>query len=145
VVSKPWAICLHGIRFVTSTAQRFTPSEKSTMNYLTSSWLVDWSKSNLLGNKRNNDSALLLRDSSGIVELVWFQGIKYVQDKIRPGMDFLVFGKPANFHGTWNIPHPDIELYSAEKAATSIKASACIFEFGSHETRLSGKQRTCRQ
>jgi ATP-dependent DNA helicase RecG len=63
----------------------------------------------------------ILRDSSGIVELIWFQGIKYVQDKLRPGMDFLVFGKPTNFHGTWNIPHPDIEPYAAEKAAQASK------------------------
>lgn len=59
----------------------------------------------------------VLRDKTGTMELVWFQGIKFVQDKIRPGVDLIVFGKPTQFNGSWNMAHPETEIYSAEKAA----------------------------
>ena len=59
----------------------------------------------------------ILRDSTGTIDLVWFQGIKFVQDKIRPGIDVIVFGKPTQFNNSLNMAHPEVEVYSAEKAA----------------------------
>ena len=59
----------------------------------------------------------IFRDQTGTLELVWFQGIKFVQDKLRTGVDVIVFGKPTQFNHSWNIAHPEVELYSAEKAA----------------------------
>ncbi len=59
----------------------------------------------------------ILRDQTGTLELVWFQGIKFVQDKLRTGVDVIVFGKPTQFNNSWNIAHPEVELYSPEKAA----------------------------
>lgn len=48
-------------------------------------------------------------DGTGVVDLVWFQGIKYIIDKYKPGIEYLVFGKPAVFNGRINIAHPDME------------------------------------
>ncbi|PLX22547.1 MAG: ATP-dependent DNA helicase RecG [Salinivirgaceae bacterium] len=49
-------------------------------------------------------------DSTGTVECVWFQGIKFLQDKIKPGKDYVLFGKPTLFGGKINFTHPEIEL-----------------------------------
>ncbi|MBN3035406.1 MAG: ATP-dependent DNA helicase RecG [Bacteroidales bacterium] len=50
-----------------------------------------------------------LTDSSGSIELVWFKGLRWILNKIRPDVDYIVFGKPAWFNGKYNIPHPEIE------------------------------------
>lgn len=48
-------------------------------------------------------------DGSGVIDLVWFKGLTYITDKIRPGVDYIVFGKPNEFGQIVNIPHPDID------------------------------------
>lgn len=48
-------------------------------------------------------------DGSGVVDLVWFQGIKYVTGKYKLEEEYLVFGKPTVFNGRINLAHPDIE------------------------------------
>ena len=50
------------------------------------------------------------RDASGEIELVWFQGIKWVLDMLTPQQEYVIFGKPAIFNGQWNIPHPELEI-----------------------------------
>ena len=42
----------------------------------------------------------ILRDQTGTIELVWFQGIKFVLDKLRSGIDVIVFGKPTQFNNS---------------------------------------------
>lgn len=48
-------------------------------------------------------------DGSGIVDLVWFQGIKFITGKYSPRKDYIIFGKPTVFNGRINIAHPDID------------------------------------
>ena len=48
-------------------------------------------------------------DGSGFVDLVWFQGIKYLLNKYKVHKEYLVFGKPTVFNGRINIAHPDID------------------------------------
>ncbi|HLW29274.1 MAG TPA: ATP-dependent DNA helicase RecG [Brumimicrobium sp.] len=51
------------------------------------------------------------QDQSGVIDLVWFKGIKWVKDKLTPGVLFRVYGKPTRFKTTWNIAHPEITLF----------------------------------
>ena len=48
-------------------------------------------------------------DGTGVVDLVWFQGLKYVTGKYKAGEEYVVFGKPTVFNGRINIAHPDID------------------------------------
>ena len=48
-------------------------------------------------------------DGTGEIELVWFQGIKWVQDKIKTGIEYVVFGKPNRYGRKLSIAHPEIE------------------------------------
>ncbi len=48
-------------------------------------------------------------DGHGLVDLVWFQGIKYVTGRYKLHAPYIIFGRPAAFNGVINIPHPDID------------------------------------
>jgi ATP-dependent DNA helicase RecG len=54
----------------------------------------------------------LFTDETGELELVWFQGIQWVLDKIKPGIEYVVFGKPNRYGSKLSIAHPEIELIS---------------------------------
>lgn len=49
-----------------------------------------------------------LRDDSGFIDLIWFKGIKYVKSSLKPGLEYVVFGKPSPFNHKLNISHPEI-------------------------------------
>lgn len=66
------------------------------------------------GGKRITRLVAQFSDATGTIELVWFQGIRWLRDKLRPGATFVVFGKPTLFNGKFNIVHPDIEEYTPE-------------------------------
>jgi ATP-dependent DNA helicase RecG len=50
-------------------------------------------------------------DGTGVVDLVWFQGIKFVASRYKINKTYIVFGKPTIFNGRFNITHPDIDEY----------------------------------
>ena len=58
-----------------------------------------------------------LRDESGVLELAWFQGVSWVQKRLREGERYVVFGKVGFFMGQPQIVHPEIEVLSAETAS----------------------------
>ena len=58
-------------------------------------------------------------DGSGEVELVFFKGIKWMFEKLKPGHEFVFFGKPTAFNGRINIVHPEVDAVSAENQHTS--------------------------
>jgi ATP-dependent DNA helicase RecG len=51
-------------------------------------------------------------DDTGVVEIVWFQGINWIKDSINIQTEYVLFGKPKAFGNRINIVHPDIEEYS---------------------------------
>lgn len=57
-------------------------------------------------------------DGTGIVDLVWFQGIKFIIGKYKVHQEYIVFGKPTAFNGRMNIAHPDIDLASELKLSS---------------------------
>ncbi len=59
----------------------------------------------------------IFTDGTGEVELVWFKGIEFVSQKIRIGVEYVMFGKPSLFGRKFNIAHPELEVFNAEKVA----------------------------
>ena len=51
-------------------------------------------------------------DGTGFIELVWFKGWKYVEEKLHVNRDYIIFGKPSKFGERLNIAHPEVEEYS---------------------------------
>ena len=48
-------------------------------------------------------------DGTGVVDLVWFQGVKFIIGKYKLHEEYIVFGKPTVFNGRINVAHPDID------------------------------------
>ena len=62
-------------------------------------------------------------DASGEMEMVFFKGIKWMYERLKPGSEFIFFGKPAAFNGRINIVHPEVDPVSAAPVTGSIIAS----------------------
>lgn len=56
-------------------------------------------------------------DGTGFVDLVWFQGIRFIEGKYKLNQEYIVFGKPALFNNKWNIAHPEIDPFMNESDA----------------------------
>ncbi|MEP7236816.1 MAG: ATP-dependent DNA helicase RecG [Ferruginibacter sp.] len=73
-------------------------------------------KIEMLGEGRGKRLTAKLQDETGEIELVWFQGISWIQKAIEVGHQYLVFGRLAFFIGKPQIAHPEIENFTAQKA-----------------------------
>lgn len=62
----------------------------------------------LVGQQRGKRLVAQFMDETGTIELVWFNGIKWVQDMLKENREFIVFGKPTLFNHHWNITHPEL-------------------------------------
>lgn len=62
----------------------------------------------------------VFRDETGVMELVWFKGLHWIQN-LQIGVEYLIFGKPTVFNGKANIVHPEIDLIS--NASTEVAAT----------------------
>lgn len=66
------------------------------------------------GGKRTIRMNATFVDETGEIDLVWFNGFKWIREKLDSAKEFIVFGKPSLFNRRINIAHPDLE--DAEKA-----------------------------
>ena len=62
----------------------------------------------LVGQNRSQRLTATFSDETGSIELVWFNGIRWVSDVLRSRKEFVIFGKPTLFNGRWNITHPEL-------------------------------------
>ena len=61
------------------------------------------------GQSRGRRLTAIFSDDTGSIRLVWFKGTKWIPGTYPIGKDYVIFGKPNVFGGTWNIIHPEIE------------------------------------
>ncbi len=64
----------------------------------------------LLGEGRQRRLVGHFSDGTGVIDLVWFQGIKYLTGRYKVHTPYVVFGKPTLFNGRINVAHPDIDV-----------------------------------
>ena len=58
-----------------------------------------------------------ISDGSGEMETVFFKGIKWMHERLKPGTEWIFFGKPQTFNGRINMVHPEVDPVTAAKAA----------------------------
>jgi ATP-dependent DNA helicase RecG len=68
----------------------------------------------ILGEKHTKRLVAQVQDDTGVMELVWFQSIKWIEKNLVPGKVYILFGKPGFFNGKAQMSHPEMELYSPE-------------------------------
>ena len=66
-------------------------------------------RTEVLGHNRSKRLVAQFTDGTGTIELVWFQGMKWVEKSLRLNHEIVVFGKPSLFNSKYSIPHPEIE------------------------------------
>ena len=62
-----------------------------------------------VGEGRSRRLVAHFSDGTGVVDLVWFKGLKYVTGRYKVNEEYVVFGKPTVFNGRINVAHPDID------------------------------------
>jgi len=68
----------------------------------------------VVGHNRSKRLVGSLKDGSGELELVWFNSIAWIQKSLRPGNQYLVFGRAGFYQGLPQITHPEIESVLSE-------------------------------
>lgn len=48
-------------------------------------------------------------DGQGVMDLIWFNRMKYFLSAYKTRTDYIVFGRPSVFNGRVNIAHPDVD------------------------------------
>jgi len=62
----------------------------------------------------------LFKDSSGFIELIWFQGATWLSKILKEGAEYIVYGRLNVYKGKKNIAHPEMELAS-ERAEDALQ------------------------
>ena len=65
-------------------------------------------------------------DGTGEIETVFFKGMKWMAEKLKPGSEFIFFGKPTAFNGRINIVHPEVDTPSTEATGNSTGAGSTM-------------------
>ena len=69
----------------------------------------------ILGDKRSRRLVAEIKDSTGVLELVWFQGITGMEKILQVGNEYLVYGRTGYFQGKPQITHPELEAFIRER------------------------------
>jgi len=49
-------------------------------------------------------------DETGEMELVWFQGQKWIRENLKLNIPYVIFGKVTAFNSKYNMSHPEMEV-----------------------------------
>ena len=64
---------------------------------------------NFFGEGRNQRFVIYVSDDTGKAELIWFRGIKWIENKFELGREYLIFGRPSFYRSELSLVHPEIE------------------------------------
>lgn len=68
------------------------------------------------GEKRSKRLVATVKDDTGLAQLVWFQGLRWIEKSLTVGQVYTIYGKPSLFNGQISISHPEVEVYKAKRA-----------------------------
>ena len=71
------------------------------------------------GSGRKKHLKALFSDGQGIMELVWFRGISYIEKQYKPGVEYVAFGSPQIFGSRWSMAHPELEKPDSVQASVA--------------------------
>ncbi|MDE5882932.1 MAG: ATP-dependent DNA helicase RecG [Muribaculaceae bacterium] len=70
----------------------------------------------------------IFTDGRKLMEVVWFSKIQAIQNMYKPGVDYVIFGKPSFYRGSYSMVHPEIEVYDPAKPPTGFRGVYTITE-----------------
>lgn len=91
------------------------------------------------GSGRKKHLKALFSDGQGIMELVWFRGISYIEKQYKPGVEYVAFGSPQVFGSRWSMAHPELE--EPDSVQASVAFYPCYHTSGDMKrARITSKQ-----
>lgn len=66
--------------------------------------------------KRGKRLVATFTDGTSTMELIWFQGIKWIIDNIKINEPYVIFGKINHYNGMFSMPHPEMETVEEHKS-----------------------------
>ena len=90
-----------------------------------------------VGEGRGRRMVAHFSDGTGFIDLVWFQGLRYVMQNYQVRVPYVVFGKPQVFKGRINVAHPEME-----KADVTLAAQVGGARFQNYQQQLFGEEGT---
>lgn len=74
----------------------------------------------LIGAGPKKRLVVIFSDGTSQMELVWFQGINWAAEKIKTGVEYVIFGKPTRYGSKFNIAHAEVEPLTTRNENTAI-------------------------
>jgi len=74
----------------------------------------------ILGAGRARRMKATLQDDTGSLELIWFRGLKWLKNSVKPNKEYIVYGKPTLFGSRLNITHPELDEVSNSLVANQV-------------------------
>ncbi|MBC8474289.1 MAG: ATP-dependent DNA helicase RecG [Cryomorphaceae bacterium] len=71
------------------------------------------------GQKNSKRLIAHFKDETGILELLWFKGTRWIKSGVKLHTDYIVFGRPTAYKGIFNIVHPELDLQEEEQQISS--------------------------
>lgn len=80
-------------------------------------------------------------DGSRLMEVVWFAGVKAIKDMLRPMTTYVIFGKPTNYRGAWQMSHPEVDVFDPQRPPAGLQG---IYSMTETFRKRGGSQRMLR-
>lgn len=90
----------------------------------------------MVGKPRSQRLVAQFEDETGAVELVWFQGAKWIVKSLKPNTEYILFGKPTLFNRKINITHPEME--DANDARNEIQSALQAVYYSTEKLKTKG-------
>lgn len=69
-------------------------------------YIRDWQE---VGQGRKRRLVGIFSDGTGSIELIWFRSLASIERMYQLGREYIIFGKPQFFNGSYSIVHPEID------------------------------------
>jgi ATP-dependent DNA helicase RecG len=76
-------------------------------------------KLQVLGEAKTKRLVTTLKDATGTLQLIWFQGISWMEKNLNPGFRYRAYGRVSFFNGIAQLTHPEIESFDEIKPGTA--------------------------
>jgi ATP-dependent DNA helicase RecG len=73
-----------------------------------------------IGEGRKKRMTGKFRDESGVIELVWFTGIHWLQQQLVVGREYVIYGRVNAFRDQLNMAHPEMEVSAGDQATLAV-------------------------
>ena len=62
------------------------------------------------GEGRNRRFKAFVSDPTGSAELTWFKNVKWIENRLEQGVEYIIFGRPTFYRGQLQMVHPEVEM-----------------------------------